>query len=267
VKLLGLDTATSTAGIAIVDGDRVLGEARHDTSGRGADLLVKIDELCRAAGVAPRELDAIAIGAGPGSFTGLRIGMATAKGIAFAANRPLWAVSSLAALAADAFEELARDPRDGRGAITGDAAGHATDQATDHLADHLICAVLDARRGEVFAGWFRGATALGPERVMPPAELAAWLTAIAPGAALPGQPAPIVRFAGDAIDVYREVLGPLAAEHGWLAARTPSGRAVARLALAGARADITVGGAPSYIRPSEAEVKYPDGVPGALRRR
>jgi tRNA threonylcarbamoyladenosine biosynthesis protein TsaB len=278
VKLLGLDTATSTAGIAIVDGDRVLGEARHDARGRGADLLVKIDELCRAAGVAPRELDAIAIGAGPGSFTGLRIGMATAKGIAFAANRPLWAVSSLAALAADAFEELAGGPRDDRGAITGDAAGHVTDQVTahradqvtdqvaDHRADPLICAVLDARRGEVFAGWFRGATALGPERVMPPAELAAWLTAIAPSAALPGQPAPIVRFAGDAIEVYREVLGPLAAAHGWLAARTPSGRAVARLALAGARADITVGGAPSYIRPSEAEVKYPDGVPGALRR-
>jgi tRNA threonylcarbamoyl adenosine modification protein YeaZ len=167
VKVLGLDTATSTAGIAIVDGDRVLGEARHDTRGRGADLLVKIDEVCRAAGVAPGALDAIAIGAGPGSFTGLRIGMATAKGIAFAANRPLWAVSSLAALAGDALEEL----------------------------------------------------------------------------------------------------GPLAAHGGWLAARTPSGRAVARLALAGARADITIGGAPTYIRPSEAEVKYPDGVPGALRRR
>ena len=53
MKVLGLDTATSTAGIAIVDDDRVLGEARHDTSGRGADLLVKIDEVCRAAGIAP----------------------------------------------------------------------------------------------------------------------------------------------------------------------------------------------------------------------
>jgi hypothetical protein len=82
-----------------------------------------------------------------------------------------------------------------------------------------------------------------------------------------GRPAPIVRFAGDAIDAYRAVLGPLAAHGGWLAARTPSGRAVARLALASARTDVTVGGAPTYIRPSEAEVKYPDGVPGALRRR
>jgi tRNA threonylcarbamoyladenosine biosynthesis protein TsaB len=261
VKILGLDTATSTAGIAIVEGDRVLGEARHDTSGRGADLLVKIDEVCRAAGVGPRELDAIAIGAGPGSFTGLRIGMATAKGIAFAAHRPLWAVSSLAALAEDAREELAgHPPLAGSARAVGGQPDGVPDGQPDVVPDCVICAVLDARRGEVFAGWYRGATALGPERVMAPAELASWVVEVAGSAA-------IVRFAGDAIEAYRELLGPLAAERGWLAARTPSGRAVARLALAGAHVDITVGGAPTYIRPSEAEVKYPDGVPGALRRR
>jgi tRNA threonylcarbamoyladenosine biosynthesis protein TsaB len=89
MKLLGIDTATATAGIAIVDQDgRVLAEARHATAGRGADLLVAIDQVCRDAAVAPAELHAVAIGAGPGSFTGLRIGMATAKGIAFAAHSP-----------------------------------------------------------------------------------------------------------------------------------------------------------------------------------
>jgi len=238
VKLLGLDTATSTAGIALVDGDRVLGETRHDASGRGADLLVKIDELFRAAGVAPGALDAVAIGAGPGSFTGLRIGMATAKGIAFAANRPLWAVSSLAALADDARREL----------------------ATRGLPPGVIVAVLDARRGEVFAGCFRGSVALAPERVMAPHELAPWVAELTAGE-------PHVDFAGDAIDAHRDTLAALADAHRWLDARTPSGRAVARLALAGARADITVGGVPAYIRPSEAEVKYPDGVPGALPRR
>jgi tRNA threonylcarbamoyladenosine biosynthesis protein TsaB len=253
VKLLGLDTATSTAGIAIVDDDRVLAEARHGTAGRGADLLVAIDRLCRDAGVAPTELDAIAIGAGPGSFTGLRIGMATAKGIAFAAGRPLWAVSSLAALADDALRELAADPRT---AATG----------------AVICAALDARRGEVFAGCFRAGVALAPERVLPPQELGPWVDAIAGAALAPSADfaaeqrahAQAVYFAGDAIAVH-PVLAVLDAR--WLAARTPSGRAVARLALTGARADITLGGAPTYIRPSEAEVKYPDGVPGALRRR
>jgi tRNA threonylcarbamoyladenosine biosynthesis protein TsaB len=235
MKVLGLDTATSTAGIAIVDGDRALAEGRHDSRGRGADLLVAIDELCARAGVAPTELDAVAIGAGPGSFTGLRIGMATAKGIAFAAGRPLWAVSSLAALAADAAQEL---------------------------ADATICAVLDARRGEVFAGVYRRGVALGTERALAPEELEPWALQLA-GAPSPQSP-PDVRFAGDALDVY-PALGPLAAR--WLTARTPSGVAVARLTLAGAHIDITLGGAPTYIRPSEAEVKYPDGVPGALRRR
>lgn len=246
MRLLGIDTATTTAGIAIVDEDgRVLAEARHATAGRGADLLVAIDRVCRDAAVAPAELDAIAIGAGPGSFTGLRIGMATAKGIAFAARRPLWAVSSLAALAADAAEELAGEPR----------PVHAGEP---------ICAALDARRGELFAGCYRGAAALGPERVLPPGELAAWVAELV--AAEPGGPVPAVRFAGDAIDAY-PALAALAGADTWLAARTPSGRAVARLALAGPRVDITLGGAPAYIRPSEAEVKYPDGVPGALRRR
>lgn len=234
MKVLGLDTATATAGIAIVDDDRVLAEARHDTSGRGADLLVAIDRLCREAAIAPGQLDAIAIGAGPGSFTGLRIGMATAKGIAFAARRPLWAVSSLAALADDAARELAPP----QGAEPG-----------------AICAVLDARRGEVFAGVFRAGVALASERVMAPAELAPWVAEVADP----------IAFAGDAIDAHRDALAPLAPR--WLAARTPSGRAVARLALTGARVDATLGGAPTYIRPSEAEVRYPDGVPGALRRR
>ncbi|HEY0477207.1 MAG TPA: tRNA (adenosine(37)-N6)-threonylcarbamoyltransferase complex dimerization subunit type 1 TsaB [Kofleriaceae bacterium] len=247
MKLLGLDTATATAGIAIVDDAAgVLAEARHSTRGRGADLLVAIDQVCREAAVAPAALDAIAIGAGPGSFTGLRIGMATAKGIAFAAGRPLWAVSSLAALADDAAHELAGDP-------------HFVD------VDPVICAALDARRGEVFAGCFRRGAVLADERVLPPAELGPWVAELVRAAAGAG-PAPVVRFAGDALDAHRE-LAALAAPHAWLAARTPSGAAVARLALAGARADITVGGAPTYIRPSEAEVKYPDGVPGALRRR
>ena len=244
MRLLAIDTATATAGIAIVDeAGRALAEARHATAGRGADLLVAIDQVCRDAQVAPRSLDAVAIGAGPGSFTGLRIGMATAKGIAFAAGRPLWAVSSLAALAEDARAELV--------------------DAVTSAPGSVICAVLDARRGEVFAACFRDGAALAAERVMAPGELAAWITELA-GAAGP----PLaVQFAGDAIDAHGDVLAPLAAHGAWLAARTPSGRAVGRLALAGARVDITTAGAPTYIRPSEAEVKYPDGVPGALRRR
>ena len=227
MRVLGIDSSTLTIGVAILDGDRVIAEARHDAKGRTNDLLVTIDRLCREAGVAPAGLDAIAIGAGPGSFTGLRIGMATAKGIAFAAQRPLWAVSSLAALAFDAAK---------RG---------------------VIVSVLDARKGEVYAACFDGdARPLSEERVMAPGALADFVGGVA-GDQLPS-------YVGDAITSYPDVLASLA--DGWIVT-TPSGVAVARLALAGARVDVTTGGVPTYIRPSEAEVKYPDGVPGALKRK
>lgn len=218
MKILGIDTSTLIAGVALVDGEHVY-EARGSSTGRSADVLVTIDEVCARAQVAPLAIEAVAVGAGPGSFTGLRIGMATAKGIAFATRTQLWAVSSLAALAWDAQQPL-------------------------------VCAVLDARRAEVFAGIYREGVLVGEERVLAPKDVAAFA-----GEAV---------FAGDAIDVYPE-LAPLADR--WLAPRTPSGVAVARLALAGARVDILTSGTPTYIRPSEAEVMYPDGVPGALRRR
>jgi len=238
MKVLGLDTATLSAGIAIVEDTRVLAETRHDSSRRTADLLVAVDDVCRRACVAPTELDAVAIGAGPGSFTGLRIGMATAKGIAFAAGRPLWAVSSLAALAHDGVHELA----------------HA-DGALEPPVKTIV-AVLDARRGEVYAGCYRQGSLLGEERVLAPSELGAWIAQLAGDAEL--------AFVGDALAAHREVLAPFADR--WLAVSTPSGTAVAQLALAGPRLDVLTGGAPTYIRPSEAEIKYPDGVPGALPR-
>lgn len=243
MKVLGLDSATLVAGIAIIDDDKVLADARHDQSGRTADLLVTLDAVCKRAGISPMELDAIAVGAGPGSFTGLRIGMATAKGIAFAAQKPLWAVSSLAALAHDGALHLANA------------------QLFPYL-DGVIVAVLDARRGEVFAGCYDSSTGsrqsgslLGEERVLPPAELAAWVMSLAGDR--------LVSYAGDAIDAFPDLLGGLADR--WHPT-TPSGVSVAQLALAGARVDVLVGGGPTYIRPSEAEVMYPDGVPGALRK-
>lgn len=223
MRVLGIDTATTMAAIAIVEDDRILGTLLHDTSlRRSVDLLVGIDALCAQHAIAPAAFDAIAVGAGPGSFTGLRIGMATAKGIAFAAGKPLWAVSSLAALAFD--------------------AKHAT-----------VAAVLDARRGEVFAGCYREGSLIGQERVMPPTELSSWVSSQLGDA----------HFIGDALAVYPE-LSSLADR--WQVA-TPSGSAVALLALAGPRTDVLTSGGPTYVRASEAEIKYPDGVPGALRKR
>jgi tRNA threonylcarbamoyladenosine biosynthesis protein TsaB len=219
--VLGIDTSTRFASVAIVQDGVVLAESTGDGRGHGSDLLVLIDAVCVGAAIGAHDLDAVAVGAGPGSFTGLRIGMATAKGIAFAAKCPLWAVSSLAALAHAVLLER-------------------------ELA--LIVAVLDARKGEIYTGTYRRdhehTTLLDTERVVAPEAL---------------EPPFGSRIVGDFVEAWEghDVVYPV----------TPSGKAVALLALEGARVDVLVGGAPTYIRPSEAEVKYPDGVPGALKRR
>lgn len=150
----GMDTATpSTVAGLLLDDDRVL-EARDDPEGpsRGdhaARLLVLLEGLLAEAGVGWDEVGRIAVGAGPGGFTGLRIGIATARALAQATGVPLVPVSSLAALAAGA----------------GDPPG-------------AVAAVLDARRGEVFAGVYAGGRELMAPAALPPGALAERLLAL-----------------------------------------------------------------------------------------
>ena len=96
--ILAFDTATSVVTSAIVGDGRVLGER---ISSR-ASLLEEVDELLRAADVRPREISALAVGTGPGSFTSLRTGLAAARALAFALDVGVAGVSTLAALAAGA---------------------------------------------------------------------------------------------------------------------------------------------------------------------
>lgn len=95
---LAFDTATDVATSALVDDDEVLGER----SSRAASLLEDVDALLRQGGAHPNDLDALALGIGPGSFTGLRIGLATARALALAVGIEGAGVSTLDALAAGA---------------------------------------------------------------------------------------------------------------------------------------------------------------------
>ena len=96
--ILAFDTATEVATSALVDGAEVLGERMS----RAVRVLEDVDALLRQAGARPADLDALAVGTGPGSFTGVRIGLATARGLALALDLPAAGVSTLAALAAGA---------------------------------------------------------------------------------------------------------------------------------------------------------------------
>ena len=142
--ILAVDTSTLHAAVALWRDGRALAERHRVVTTHSDALLAMVDEAFVEANVAPADVDAIACGAGPGSFTGLRIGLATAKGLCFALGKPLVMVSSLAALAA-------RAP-DGR-----------------------VLATIDAFKGEVYAGLFvvtAGVPVLdGAEAVLPPAKL------------------------------------------------------------------------------------------------
>jgi len=96
---LAFDTATDCATSALVDEGEVLGER----ASRAVTLLEDVDALLRQGGAHPRDLGALVVGIGPGSFTGVRIGLATARGLALALDLPGAGVSTLDALAAGAF--------------------------------------------------------------------------------------------------------------------------------------------------------------------
>lgn len=95
---LAFDTATAVATSALVDGDEVLGERVS----RAQTLLEDVDALLRQAGAHPSDLGRLAVGIGPGSFTGVRIGLAVARGLALSLDLPGSGVSTLASLAAGA---------------------------------------------------------------------------------------------------------------------------------------------------------------------
>ena len=114
--VLAFDTATALAASALVDDGELLGERWS----RAVTLLEDVDALLRQAGARPSDLGGLAVGIGPGSFTGTRIGLSVARGLALALDLPAAGVSTLAALGAGAPEAVAVvDARRGEVFVTG----------------------------------------------------------------------------------------------------------------------------------------------------
>ena len=138
MRILGIDTATSLASVAVAENDDVIGEEiwRNKKRGNGASfptegnrteiILPLISTILEKNRISLNDLSALAVSIGPGSFTGLRVGLATAKGIAYSSELPVIGVSTLVASAARAI----------------DFCG-------------VICSLLDARKNEVYMGSFR----------------------------------------------------------------------------------------------------------------
>lgn len=243
MRVLALDTSTPICAVAVLDGERVLAEDDRASEARhGEVLLPRVRAVLAAAGLAPDALELLAVGIGPGSFTGLRTGLASAKGLAIALALPLRAVCSLRVLAAG---------------LSGDAVP----------ADALRIATLDAGKGELFLAAFAGddplaAPVLEPLRATPE-QAEAQLAELAQSAAKRGV---AVRICGGGARRYPGVLAPLGALFALApssavlaepAFDSPRGRHVARLGLAHFAAEGPSDLAslvPSYLRDSDAKL-------------
>lgn len=223
--VLGVETSTMQGGVALVDEDGLRSEYTLNVEATHSErLLPAIDRMLQEAGVGLRDLSGLAVSIGPGSFTGLRIGLSTVKGLAYATGLPVVGVPTLEALAWSVA-----------------------------FARAQICPVLDARKEEVYAALFRHeGDAL--VRIMED-------SALAPEALCAKIRRPTI-FLGDALAVYGDLFRRLLAERMLLPPASQRGARPACVAergrerlLRGER-DPVASLVPRYLRPSEAELRW-----------
>lgn len=222
MRLLAIDTASRSCGAAVVEGRRVLSEftAQHgDTHSR--HLMDMVRQALAVARLRVMDMDGFAVTLGPGSFTGLRIGLSTVKGLALAARRPVAGVGSLEALA-----------------------------APFSCWDALVCPMLDARRREVYTALYRFRDGR-LETLLPP-------HAASPDQAAAAVGGPCI-FVGDGVEAYQDRIRAAAGDRARFADTAHHTIRPAWVALM-ALGRFETGGAvdaaaltPCYIRPSDAQ--------------
>jgi tRNA threonylcarbamoyladenosine biosynthesis protein TsaB len=223
--ILAIESATPCGSVALVSGERVLGETVLPREKQVSEtFLAAIDRLLGDTGRGRDAVTHVAVSAGPGSFTGLRVGMAAAKGFCFGWGLPIVPVPTLHALAS-------RFPSGGA----------------------LVCPVLDAKKKEVYAGVFRweggGCIRVRPDAAVPPSALPDWF------------PEGKVFFCGDGTVPFEALFR---ARMGARALFPPPGEGLPRASAVGLLAErmVLTGEAgeartvvPAYIRSSEAEIR------------
>jgi tRNA threonylcarbamoyladenosine biosynthesis protein TsaB len=227
MNVLGFDTATAATAVALLTSDGAVVEARDDPAAgdrpRHATALLPLAAgLLDGAALDWPALDLIAVGIGPGTFTGLRIGIATARALAQGSGAELVGISSLRALAAGAASESPRRP---------------------------VAAMIDARRGELFVAAYAGAQQLLEPQALKPEQVGAALDPVAPPAADPWL------AVGDGALRFRSVLeaAGVAVAPDDSGLHRLSAAVICRLAAAG-QADAHEPVTPHYVRLPDAEL-------------
>lgn len=225
MRILAVDTTTPSGSVALLDNERLLGEfCLESPATHSARLFRAIDALLEAAGLGVGEVDGFAVAAGPGSFTGIRIGLGAVKSLAFASGKPVAPVSTLLALAMKPVAEGAR----------------------------LVCPLLDAKKEEIYAALFERRRA-GLEELIAQGVY----SSDAFFARLPARR--VITFIGGGLEAYREKLASHVRDKARISGRSPFiaaevGRAGFRLIREGQGVS-AAGLEPVYFRRSQAEEK------------
>ncbi|MBO6518746.1 MAG: tRNA (adenosine(37)-N6)-threonylcarbamoyltransferase complex dimerization subunit type 1 TsaB [Rhodospirillales bacterium] len=219
--LLGIDTATSGCAVAVVrDAETLACQQARMARGQSEALMPMIDQVVAEAGISFPDIDAVAVTRGPGAFTGLRIGLATARALALAIGKPCLGVGTFDALLAEARDRSARSE-----------------------IDAFVVAV-DSKREEVFVAIFdSGGVALGAPAALLPQQVAGHLGSVSR-----------VAVVGDSSGVVADAL-----ESGFHVDRIaeielPDPAIVARLAMGALEDPERMPAAPLYLRPPDVSL-------------
>lgn len=222
MKILSLDSSATVASVALCEDTELLAEYTLNNGNTHSEtLLPMIEHVLSGFGLSVSDVELFACSSGPGSFTGVRIGTATLKGLAFGSDKPCVGVSTLEAIA----ENLS-------------------------VCDGLICPVMNARRSQVYTALFRS-KAGELERLMPDSAMA--ISELDELLAKYGEP---VRFCGDGYGITVSALQKTAALPTPDRLRHQSAYSVAKVALGkylAGEASTDASLAVTYLRPSQAE--------------
>lgn len=227
MKLLAIDSSGLVASVAVIEEETLVAEyTMNYKKTHSQTLLPMLEEIKKSIDLDLNSIDAIAVAAGPGSFTGLRIGSATAKGLGLALNKPLISVPTVDALAYNLYD---------------------TDE------DTIICPIMDARRKQVYTGIYRfeehQLKTLKGQWAAPVEELLEELN----------RRGEAVTFLGDGVPVFRELIAEkLKVPYSFAPAHVNKQRAAAVAALGSiyykeGRTQTDVEHVPEYLRVSQAE--------------
>lgn len=225
MNILGIDTATMAGSVAVITEQQLIAETTVNTKTTHTErLLPMIDQTLRAASLTIQQIDAIAVASGPGSFTGLRIGVTTAKSLAYSIRKPLVGVPSLDALASQFL-----------------------------YTEVLICPILDARKQEVYTALYRNTE----DHVQRISEY----SVIAPQNLLKALHEPTL-FLGDGVLAYRQQICEVLGNHALFANPAlmfPRASLIAKLGvdrLLTGTPDDSYAFTPLYLRKSDAEIHW-----------